>query len=343
MSAAAPPAEALATTAPLPDLLAAALDARADWLAGLSATDCWRLLHGAVEGAPGLTVDRYGDILLVQTFRAGLAPGQLAAIERFAATALPDIAGVVWNHRGRGPAAPPALPPALAEERVVVEEGLRYAFLARHRGIDPWLFLDFRAGRRAVRARAAGARVLNLFAYTCGIGVAAAAGGAAAVQNVDFAASALEVGRRNAALNGVDSAAFRTDKADVLPTLRQLSGLGVKGRGARRRYVRFAPATFELVVLDPPTFAKSPFGAVDPVRDYASLFKPCVLATAPGGAVLATNHVSTVDREAWEAGLWRCAEKAGRPLTGLERVLPDPDFPSPDGRHPLKMAICTVS
>lgn len=325
-------------------LLDAALHARADWLATLDRTDCWRLLHGAVEGAPGLTVDRYGDILLAQTFREPLTPAQLQELEAFAAAALPELSGVVWNHRGRSPAPEvPAPDPVLLSERIVHEHGLRFGFQARHRGLDPWLFLDFRAGRRWVRENAHNQTVLNLFAYTCGIGVAAAAGGATEVRNVDFAQSALDRGRRNAKDNGLPLAAFHTDQADVLPTIRQLAGLKVKGRGARRRYRRYEPAQHGLVVLDPPTFAKSPFGAVDPVRDYPSLFKPCVLTTRPGGRILATNHVSTVDRETWEASLWRTAEKAGRPLTSVEPLFPDPDFPSPDGRHPLKMAVCTVS
>lgn len=324
----------------LAPLLDAALDARQPFLAGLHDTDCWRAFHGAVEGRPGLTVDRYGPILLAQTFRAPLDDDDRAALDHLAAR-IPGIDHVVWNHRGKPRLQPAPLPDGAAARHVVREHGLRFAFEARHRGLDPWLFLDFRAGRRRVRAAAAGRTVLNLFAYTSTMGVAAAAGGAARATNVDFAESALSVGRDNAELNGVaDRCAFHT--ADVLPTLRQLSGQPIKGRGRRRPYRRYTPQTFDLIVLDPPTWAKSPFGAVDPVRDYASLFKPCVLSTAPGGAILATNHVSTVDRDAWVAGLRRCAEKAGRPLADVEILRPDPDFPSPDDRAPLKMAWCTL-
>ena len=96
------------------------------------------------------------------------------------------------------------------------------------------------------------------------------------------------------------------------------------------------------MVLDPPTFSKGPFGAVDLVRDYQGLFKPALMATSPGGAILATNHVSTVDMEDWLESLRRCATKAGRPLVDIEVITPDPDFPSPDGKHPLKMAWCRV-
>ncbi len=318
-----------------------ALDARGGLLGSLPATTAYRVFHGAVDGRPGLTVDRYGPVLLVQSFREPIIAEEFIEIEDFSSR-VPGVEHVVWNHRGRQKVEVPALSPEAAAEHVVAEHGLRFAFQARHRGIDPWLFLDFRAARRAVRERCAGGRVLNLFAYTCGVGVAAAAAGAERSINIDFSGSALEVGRRNAALNGADAAVFRTDQEDVLPTIRQLGGLRVTGRGARRPYRRYEPDAFDLIVLDPPTWARSPFGAIDPVRDYASLFKPCVLATRPGGAVLASNHVSTVERDDWIDGLRRCAAKAGRPLADVEVITPDEDFPSPDGRHPLKLAWCTV-
>ena len=79
------------------------------------------------------------------------------------------------------------------------------------------------------------------------------------------------------------------------------------------------------------------------MRDYQSLFKPCVLAARPGGVILATNHVSTVDEADWHEVLRRCATKAGRPLVDLQRLQPESDFPTlADGKHPLKLALATV-
>ena len=326
----------------LAPLLRAALDRRRSLIAALAAegTDCYRLFHGAVEGRPGLTVDAYGPLLIVQTFRDPLAAGELEVIALLA-----EGREVVWNHRGAPRAewgAWHAPGPGAEAPREGRELGLRFEVRGRWRGKDPLLFLDLRAGRRWVKANAAGASVLNLFAYTCGLGVAAAAGGAAEVWNVDFAESALAVGRRNAAMNGLDGDHFQAIRADVLPTLRQLAGLAVKGRGARRRYRRFAARAFDLVLLDPPTWAKSPFGAIDLVRDYPSLFKPAALATRPGGRVLATNHVSAVDLEGWLEVLRRAAAKAGRPAGAIEVIAPEADFPSPDGRPPLKIAAVEI-
>ncbi len=98
-----------------------------------------------------------------------------------------------------------------------------------------------------------------------------------------------------------------------------------------------------MVVLDPPRWATSRWGAVDVVRDYPSLFKPCVQIAAPAGAILATNHVPQVDRDDWLDVLRRCAEKAGHPLADIEVLVPDADFPSPDGRPPLKLAWCRLA
>lgn len=319
----------------LSDLLAAAIDRRGPLLERLAAegTDCVRLLHGATEGAPGVAVDRYGPVLLVQTWRQPLTDvdGLFAAAEH-----LPGLERLVWNHRPRGRGAPehPGVDTG-GGGAVGHEQGLAYDVTPRHRGRDPLLFLDLRAGRRRVRELAAGQRVLNLFAYTCGVGLAAAAGGAARVENVDFAASALEVGRSNAARNGLPQEFVQED---FFVFARQRAGLSVGGR-RRPRHRRYAAEAADLVVLDPPRRARSRFGVVDTVGDYPSLLKPAVLACRPGGAVLATNNVASVDAEEWRESCERSADKAGRPVAAWDWIAPEDDFPSPDDRPPLKIAL----
>ncbi len=327
----------------LPDLLPRALDARRALFESLhaEATDCYRLFHGATEGRPGLSVDRYGPILLVQSWGEPLEEGALELIEEIVEGALGLGLKGIWNHRGKrdGVDERSAIGP---EAPVGLELGVRYDVRPRHRGNDPLLFLDLRAGRRWVKKRAAGKSLLNLFAYTSGVGVAAGAAGAREVWNVDFAASALEVGRTNARLNELDEASIRFLHEDFFPAARQLAGLPIRGRGARRRFTRLEPRRFDVVVLDPPRWSKGPFGAVDVVRDYPSLLKPCLLATEPGGRILFTNHVPSVALEDFIAMARRCGEKAGRPLAALEVIEPETDFPSPDGKHPLKILAAVV-
>jgi 23S rRNA (cytosine1962-C5)-methyltransferase len=334
---------------PVPtEIFAAALAARAPWLARWHAeqTDGYRLLHGAVEGAPGVTVDRYGPVLLVQTWGDPLPAGRIDALGEIAAAAVGAPLVPVWNHRAarepfeRWHVAELPHDRGLPEAPIVRELGATFDARPRHRGIDPLLFLDLRAVRRRLRTEASGRSVLNLFAYTAGVGVAAALGGATEVWNVDFSRSAAEVGAQNAERNGVGGVQ-RFVREDCLAVLRQLAGVPVGRRGQSPR-VKLRPRTFDLVVLDPPPWAKGRFGAVDLVRDYASLFKPAVLCAAPGGVVVATNNVASVDRDGWLEGLVRCASKAGRPLGEVEVLLPEADFPSPDGRPPLKIAWCSV-
>lgn len=306
-------------------------------------TDCLRLFHGIVEGRPGLTIDRYGPVLLVQTWREPLTEGELESIATVIHRELGVELAPCWNHRGQerreGLFGSACDDPRLRSP-IGVELGIRYDVRPRHRGQDPLLFLDLRVGRRWIHRSSEGRSVLNLFAYTCGMGVAAALGGAREVWNVDFAESALAVGRSNAERNDLSSDRFIVKCENVIPTLRQLAGLSVKGRGARAQaFPRYAPRSFDVVVLDPPRWARTPFGAIDVVRDYPSLFKPAWLACAPNGMVFATNHVPHVSLEDWLAMLKRTAEKAGRPIAEMEVLEPDEDFPSPDQKPPLKIAL----
>jgi 23S rRNA (cytosine1962-C5)-methyltransferase len=330
------------TAEALRGLLEAALDRRRDLLARLhrEGTDCYRLLHGIAEGAPGVTLDRYGSLLLLQTFRAPLPAAAADALAESARRALGAPLDLAYNHRGPGAAAYAHSAQALAE-RACTEAGRSYLIRARHRGRDPWLFLDLRAGRRLL-PQWSGRAVLNLFAYTCSAGIAAAARASGEVWNVDFSGSALAVGKRNAACNGLASERFRCIESDCIPLLRQLAGQPVQRRTWRRRYLRIEKRTFDLIVLDPPRWAKSPFGTIDVVADYAALFKPCVLALAERGAIVATSHVPEVAAGDWLESLRRCAAKAGRPLRAIELVSPDADFPSFDGQPPLKIAVCEV-
>ena len=126
---------------------------------------------------------------------------------------------------------------------------------------------------------------------------------------------------------------------DVFPVVRQLAGLGVaERRGRRREFTMHEPRRVDIVVLDPPRWSKSAFGAIDVVRDYPGMLKPALLATSPGGHVLATNHAPEVSLADWRRTLERTAEKCGRPLAGLDWIEPEADFPSFDGAPPLKMA-----
>lgn len=331
-------------------LLEHAFQAREALIDALSTehTDAYRLFHGSVEGMPGVTVDRYGDLLLLQTFHRPLSDAELAEVEAFYADACPGLP-LIWNDRSGSNSriANPLGPEhsAIAHQpRVFSEIGVRYRFQARHAGQDPWLFLDLRAARRRVMREAAGKSLLNVFAYTCGVGVAAATAGAAHVVNVDFAESSLDVGKDNARLNALPIR-LRFVKSDAFAALRQLSGIGQPKmvRGKRMPpFPELAPRRFDMVFVDPPRYAKSAFGVVDLVNDYAAVFKPALLATAEGGTLICCNNVAQVDRDTWLDQLMRSARKVGRIVHEVEWIAPEADFPSPDGNPPLKVALLRV-
>lgn len=328
--------------------LRAALLARRPLLAELhgQGTDCYRLFHGSQEGAPGLTVDRYGRQLLVQSFHQPLEPDDLAGVASLCDEALGFASLLVYNDRSRGNSRidrrdPIHMPSADALADLVGREwGLNYRVRGRHPGQDPLLFLDLRNARGWVKRHSTGRRVLNLFAYTCGVGLCAAAGGAQEVWNLDFAEGNLAVGRENAHLNP-DLPPMHFIQSDYFPAIRQLAGLPIARRHGQKlpAYPRLEPRDFDLVVLDPPAWAKSAFGTVDLARDYQSLLKPALLCTAEGGTLVCCNNLAKVDLETWREQVLRCAERLGRPIRDVQVLAPAADFPSQDGRPPLKTLV----
>ena len=332
------------------DALQAAFDARKTLVNQLHAehTLCYRLFHGSVEGASGLTIDRYGDLILAQSFHQSLGSEDREISKAFYAAALPGL-DFIYNDRSQGNSRinnplPPDVLAKAQQPREASELGLKYLIQARHAGQDPWLFLDARAARRRVMQEAVGKSVLNLFAYTCGTGLVAAKAGASHVVNVDFAESSLGIGKENARLNDLPVRP-RFVKSDAFAAMRQYSGLGqperVRGK-PMPPFPKLEAKQFDIVYLDPPRYAKSPFGVVDLVNDYPGIFKPALLCTAEGGTLICCNNVAQVERESWVDQLERSARKAGRPIREIEWILPEADFPSPDGRHPLKVALLRV-
>ncbi|GGK59952.1 class I SAM-dependent rRNA methyltransferase [Amphritea balenae] len=306
-------------------------------------TDCYRLFHGTNEGCAGLTVDRYGPQLLVQTFHEPIDQTEAESIQQVTEQALAESLQLVYNDRSQKNS-------RRVDERQLDnleytghELGVKYLVKGKHQGQDPLLFLDIRAGRRWMQQNAANKSVLNLFSYTCGVGVVAASAGANRVLNVDFSTRSLNVGRHNARLNGLSEDQISFFQSDFFTAAKQLAGIPIKQRVGRGRKPKSFPhideEQFDLVFLDPPRWAKSSFGTVDLIRDYPSVLKPSLLATKPGGQLVCANNVASVAFEDWLDVVKRCAAKAGRPVLDIQQIKPEADFPSPDGQFPLKMLV----
>jgi 23S rRNA (cytosine1962-C5)-methyltransferase len=168
---------------------------------------------------------------------------------------------------------------AAGSEFVVGESGLRF-LVNLEAYLDTGLFPDHRALRALVRERAAGRRMLNLFAYTGGFTVYAAAGGAVASDTVDLSNTYLEWAARNFALNGIDPRQHALVRADVRVWLDA-------ARAVLRRY--------DLIVLDPPAFSNSKAmdNDLDIQRDHAALVNATRALLAPGGELYFSTNLRT--------------------------------------------------
>ena len=317
-------------------------------------SDCYRVFHGTVEGIQGLSIDCYGPQLLIQSFHHSVLPSQLQDIEAFYRAKLPALQNVVYHDRSAKSSRRESNDTYETSSAIEgTELGVRYQVDVKRLGQDPLLFLDMRVGRQWMLDNAQGKSVLNLFSYTCGIGLCAAKAGAKTVWNIDFSESALAVGENNALMNGLDLEAIRFIPSDCFPALKQLAGIPIKTRQKRLKNGRMTKTSlpayptlpkkqFDIVFMDPPRWAKSAFGTVDLVRDYQSLFKPALMATKSGGQMVVCNNVAKVGRDVWVSQLIRCAEKLGRDIK-VEKVLqPYEDFPSFDENPPLKILVLRV-
>lgn len=306
-------------------LLAAALARRATLLRATTDTTC-RLLHGAGDGLPGLVVERFGPVLVAQ-----LHEGHLTLSEpetRAACTWLAEHCGATAVYRKTYPRdrsgprpdldaqhrlAEPWLGQPAPAELPVQEAGLTY-LVRPYDGYLTGLFLDHRSGRAALRAHATGRRILNGFAYTCGHGVAAAAGGAAEIVHVDVSRKSLQWGRANMAANRPSATLQRYLCDDLLTYL---------PRATRRGDL------FDHIILDPPTFARA--GKRGEVLAIPSGLGRLVALTLPvlrpGGLLqLSVNHRGT-SRMALERLVRTSATALGRRARVHTAPPLPPDFP----------------
>jgi 23S rRNA (cytosine1962-C5)-methyltransferase len=311
-------------------LLSRALRRRAS-LRSDGETTAFRWLNGAGDGAPGLTVDLFGDVAVLSTY-AEEDPEPVAD----AACALLPLRAVYLKRRPkeagrlcgaeraqRAPALP--LRGEAVEALDVRERGLVFR-IRPGEGLAVGLYLDMREARGWVRAHAARSTVLNCFAYTCGFGVAARAGGAVRAVEVDLSKRSLAWGGENAHLNGQSPPSGDLVAGDVHDWLRRL----------RRRGERF-----DGVVLDPPGFARGTRGTFSAVRDWPELVEQAAPLVAPSGWLLAACNVAALPARRFEVALAEGVRRAGR--TAAEVARPEAseiDFPAARGTEaPLKIRV----
>jgi 23S rRNA (cytosine1962-C5)-methyltransferase len=286
-------------------------------------TDAWRLVNGEGDLFPGLVVDRYGDFLACQLLTAGadlLKPSIVKALESVVAPrgiferSEGNVRTAEGLTRTSGVLAGEEPPPQLE----ITESGRRYLVDVRS-GQKTGFYLDQRPNRDRVAALAAGRRVLNLFAYTGGFSVAAAAGGASHVVSVDSSAAALVQAEATWALNGFQSERARFVHQDVFA------------------FLRASPEPADLVVLDPPPFARRRADHDRALTGYKEINVQALRLCAPEAFMLTFSCSQHVGEADFTGAVTAAAADAGRDCQILERLGPGLDHPQllahPEGRY----------
>jgi len=306
------------------------------------ASDGVRLVHGEVDGLPGLVVDRYGDTLVVQFLAAGVERWRPAIVDALVARSgasrlyersdtsarnregLPAATG--WlRGGGDGDAAAPS-----ATELEIREHGWRFAVDIAG-GHKTGFYLDQRDNRRlfAGLVRHFGVeRVLNCYCYTGGFSVAALAGGARHVLAIDSSAPALARAEANVAANGFDASRHEVACADVNERMRALLQTGVR---------------FDAIVLDPPKLAPTVAHAERAARAYKDINRLALMLLAPGGLLFTFSCSGGID-----AGLFHKIVAGAGIDAGVDgfvhaRLAAAPDHPMtiefPEGEYLKGLAI----
>ena len=287
--------------------------------------DCCRVVFGEADGFPGLTVDKFHDLLVTQTLSVGIEniKGFLfpALVEMLREDGQPlrglyerndaAIRSLEGLEQGKGWFALPGLPAPESALTEICENGVYYAVDVEN-GQKTGFFLDQKYNRLAVARLAKGRRVLDCFTHTGSFALNAAKGGAAHVTAVDVSAAAIEMARRNAVRNGLDGVMdFQTaDVFELLPALERQGG-----------------SPYDFIILDPPAFTKSRKTVSGAERGYREI-NYRALKLLPRGGDLATASCSHFMEDAnFRRMLREAARDAGVELRQIEARQQAPDHP----------------
>lgn len=277
-----------------------------------SHTNAYRLVNGEGDLLPGLIVDRYHNILVIQISTLGMKQLREIIVMHLIDELHPEVIyekSLLPSRREEGlPDEQGALFGEIPSGKVmIVENGLNFGVSILH-GQKTGFFLDHREMRQMVKDLAKGKRVLNCFSYTGGFSVYAAAGGAIQVDSVDISAPAIKEAEQNMALNGfLDNAHFFTE--DLFDFLRNNA------------------LEYDLVILDPPAFAKRQKDVVAACRGYKDINR-IAMQKMPSGSLLLTSSCSYhVDERLFQTVVFQAAVEAGKTVQILGRHHLAPDHP----------------
>lgn len=288
-----------------------------------------RLIFGEADSFPGLTIDRFGDILVAQVLSLGIEKRKKMLFELLAKIFAQDnqpIRGIyerndvairelegMEQYKGFFPLEGYPIPDST--ETTITENGITYA-VGFENGQKTGFFLDQKYNRLAVAKLSRGKRVLDCFTHTGSFGLNAAKGGAEYVLSVDISESAVEMAQKNAKANGLDRKVeyLAANVFDLLPKLSEGEMINRYGK-------------FDFIILDPPAFTKSRQTVESAMRGYKEI-NLRAMRLLPRGGYLATcscSHFMT--EQLFVKMLHQAAADAGVSLRQIEARQQSPDHP----------------
>lgn len=274
-------------------------------------TNCYRLVHGEGDNLPGLIIDYYDGVCVMQAHSVGMfrAKKQITAAlqkvygetlkavyDKSSGTApfkagLELIDGYMYRRED------------FKDNELVVKENGHKFMVNWNEGQKTGFFLDQRDNRALVGSLSKGRNVLNLFCYTGGFSIYALNNGAAHVDSVDSSKKAMMMVDRNVALNGFDSTRHTSLCCDAIDYLRDVPD-----------------GKYDLMIVDPPAFAKHRGALKNALRAYQRLNAAAISKVAPGGFVFTYSCSQVVDKEAFALAVFSAAAQTGRKVRILDRL-----------------------
>lgn len=287
-------------------------------------TNCFRLIHGEGDGLPGLIVDYYDGVIVMQAHSAGMHldreqiaealdkvfEGTLRAIYYKSNTTLPtrlNAAETTGYLKGMG-----------GVPHIVLEHGLKF-YVDWEEGQKTGFFLDQRENRALLSTYAKDRKVLNTFCYTGGFSVYAIEGGAALVHSVDVSEKAVGMARNNIALNHFDTRLHECFASDTFD------------------FMKDRKDQYDVIVLDPPAFAKHRDARHQAVKGYQRLNSDAMRIIRPGGVLFTFSCSQVVDKQLFYDTVVSAGINAGRQIRVLHHLGQAPDHPvslyHPEGEY----------
>lgn len=300
----------------------------------VSATNnTYRLIHGEGDFLPGLIVDIYDDTAVVQAHSVGMHKERFRVAEAVASV-VPAVKNVYYKSEGTLPFKAP-IPEAERQDTYLIgaatsclgmENGLTFG-IDWLRGQKTGFFVDQRENRALLERYAAGKDVLNMFCYTGGFSVYALRGGARSVTSVDSSAKAIELTRANVTRNFPDCTNHEAVVDDAF------------------HYLDSNPKRYDLIILDPPAFAKHRGAIKNALQGYKRLNAKGFEQIRPSGILFTFSCSQAIDKEMFRLAVFSAAAMSGRKVRILHQLHQPQDHPiniyHPEGEY-LKGLVLAV-